>query len=303
MYNILKPPVYVFLNQARNDTEQVMQQESVVPILEKIELPAPDVEPTFTGMYLWYKGLPFPKKGFPFPEALAAVNTVKRFTMFFTSFVSRSMLFPLLGFVILPFKYKVKIIEKMLFNYCRLCNWVLNSFYLKEQYYANCPHELWKLITNFLIELGITEQTAVRTGQIIATLIEYDDAYQYRIEDLFSLTTKEKMLLNPRMEIKKMLSALSNREVGMKEDEVGGKIASMGKMFSTLLLIPRIKRAFLKGLIQTDFVKLQLDEADRYWCLNRNDYEYLGIPLEIRMKTYVEITKNPPHLVKVSLEY
>lgn len=292
-------PPEVFLNQARTAVDQTLAVPTISPIMEELILP-PD-----GGIYVKYQGIPFLKKGFPYPAAIAAVNEVKRLTMFFTSFASKEMLLPALGFIVLPFKYKLRLTEKMLFNYCRVTENVLGPHFLKSQYNAGFVLELHKLIYYFLVSLGISYDVAARIGRVVATLLEYDDAYQMRAKDLLSTTNQEALFLNPRAEVNKIIQVLRQRDIGLKEDEVGGKFIAIGKMLSFILLLPRFKKAFRAAVKEVEFTKLQMDDADKYWSIMIGGYNFFGQTLEVRTKAFEEAHKDIglPTFIQTSLEY
>ena len=243
------------------------------------------------GIYLRHQGIPVLRKGHVYPHAIMVNNQVKRVTLaLFSPLACKEMFLPMLMFVFLPFKTKISFLEKMLVHFTRLADSIYRSVpipipipYLKEQYYKNLCKELWKFLESFLREIGISENTAHQTGKMLAMMIEYDDFYQYVIEDLFSETTKEKMLQNPRKEIVRLAQILKQRTTATEDTEVGGKFLTLFKALSFILLLPRVKKAFKNALEKIDFPKLQLDDADKYFCLiSDNNYCFFGKTLKER---------------------
>lgn len=225
------------------------------------------------GIYLYYRGCPYPKKGLPFPEAVYSINLVKRIVL-------------LIAQSIAPYKLlRIKWLEPILYTFIRESQQILNNCLLKDSFYCTSAKEFRKLFNIFVQEIGIREDISLELSKAMATLLEYDNAYRYRFQDLMSETTKEKMLKQPIREFKKLIQLAKERDMNV----VAGKTTTLLKLLTLSLLIPKIRKAFKKAIKGIDFEKLQLDEADRYFCLNRSDYRFFGEEFEVRMQKYNDI--------------
>ncbi len=234
------------------------------------------------GMLLWHEGVPFPKKGFPYPEALWAVNIIKRQTMMLVmSFARKELLAPIGIFCLLPYSMKLSYIQNLLDRYCWNSDYILSNVYLKERYMTPCAKELMKMMDLFLVKIGISSETAHKTAKIFAHLVEYDDAYRYRIEDIFSETSKQELLDRPIHTMRKLIGLIKARE-----KEVGDKFIAFGNMAVLALLLPRFRKAFRSAVKHSEFELLQLDEADRYHVLVRTGYDFFGRSIDDRMKEF-----------------
>ncbi len=122
---------------------------------------------------------------------------------------------------------------------------------LKEQFQQPITKEIIKMFPSKL-------------GQIIAHTFEYDSSYRLRMQDLFSETSKEKLLNNPFSEIRKLIAINKRRD----------HIVAHGVMRYTLLIIMFILFIpwFRRKLTKCHFPNLQLDSDDRYWLDLRTDY-------------------------------
>lgn len=237
----------------------------------------------------YYVGMKYPVKGLPYEEACNAVNIVKRMAMVYTAFANKDMLLPALGFALLPYKRKLRQLSRMLETFVRLAEWPLTPYYLKEQYYCKTAKELLYLVRTFLTKLGIDEQLANRVGQVVAMFMEYDNAYRYRVQDILSETTKERLLKHPITELKRLIAIFNEREQSTELATVGGKFNAVFRMLSFAFYHPKFKAAFTDALQASQFSNLQFDEADRHHCLNRNDYQFFGQTIEQRMAEYDSI--------------
>jgi hypothetical protein len=115
-------------------------------------------------------------------------------------------------------------------------------------------------------------------SMIISNLIDLDNAYRLRFEDTMSETSKEK-LQNPRKEIKRLLGIMKDREIrpGVKGRAIHYKFKVFAYLLSLMMLIPKVKRAFLSALSIIDLEKMKLDDTDQFWCSMRCDYKWMGL--------------------------
>ncbi len=240
-----------------------------------------NIEMSDKGFLIYYKDIPFPKKGFPFPEAVASVNIVKRATMH-----------------LLKHKYALILAPKrVLRDFTDIATRILGQYIMKPELMTPLASELQGTVYVFLVKLGIERSLAVSAGKVLGTIIQYDNAYLSRLQDLCSETTKEALIQNPRKELQRLTDIFIHREkmahVSMYfEDKIQHKISyyeivankarRVSKLFRLMLLIPKVKRAFIEAIKHTDLQRMQYDEADRYWVSLRKDYDYQGLSFKER---------------------
>ncbi len=301
---IIRPPAIFYEQAITNPADQtVAAQKNVTYLTERIEA-------TPNGIMRYNKGMLFPEKGWPTPEAMWNCNIVKRVLMgALLGLLHQYNILPIIGFIFTPWKYKIKSLNKAIIRFNHLCNWILSTVYYKEQVYGPCPKELKKSIYLFLYNLGIAPEEARTFGKIFATLIETDNAYRYRLEDIASETTKEALLENPRKEINRLLLIYLSRESynpdeqdSMRNFGPGHNFQIFAKILSYALIIPKIRRAFKKTVQEIDLSALQLDEADRYHVLMREQYLFLGRSIKDRYQEWMRIHNgNPPKPIEYSI--
>lgn len=261
--------------------ETVMAKGTRFLIFDRTEYPPEG------GIYVHYKGVPFPKKGFPFPEAIWQNDIMKRILITFTKSIgTKGMALPILAFAILPWRIKIRNIENIIVNLNRTGEWILRSNFLKEERYSNACRELRGIVYIFLRNLGIADKPALDAAKIIASIFEYDDAYRYRLEDIASETTPKMLRKQPVREVRRLLKLFVRRE--LIHQRIRDTASSIGNLLAIALLHPRIRRAFRTAMDCADFSKLRLDEADKYHVLLRNDYDFTGRSFEERKKLYIK---------------
>ena len=272
----VKPNKDAFENNAPHSSMMVGQYAH---IFERVEYPESG------GMFAYFQGMPFPRKHMPFPEASWANDVAKRITMFFiNSFTKKAFALPILAFGILPWKVKIKAFESILAQWVRVCDYILHQYYLRASILAPVCIELRFLIENSLIDIGISIPVAESTAKIIVTLIQYDDAYRYRVEDIFSCLTKEEIVRSPRKALKKAVKIFCERE---QMPSVADKARAFGLIGSILLMNPKIKKVIKRTIDNfCDYENLCMDEADRYHTLIWDGYKFQGLTLDERVEIY-----------------
>lgn len=281
------PSQDIFLSsQGGNQGHEVMKQGTQTFILDHVEYPETG------GIFMYLQGLLKPRRGFPFPEAIWAVNGAKKITLILAfGLATKEMLLPGLAFMVLPWKKKLRIIEKVLSRYIEATNYIFAPYLLQDKYYMKPAMALRAWCTNFLMKLGMRPEVAAKIGLNLCVFIEYDNAYRQRLQDAMSYNVdygngkvpKADILSNPRKFIQSITNTIASREPqGFTEEGVIDKYHSFGKLLSFALYHPKIKRAFLEATAETDLEALYLDDIDYYHCLWYGDYDYFGRNLESR---------------------
>lgn len=138
----------------------------------------------------------------------------------------------------------------------KIANKAMNPYLLKPEYLNDFAREIQTIIPN-------------KIGQLIANILEYDNAYRLRLQDLFSETTKESLAAQPIREILRLLAINKRRDL----PDVHAKLRYAAYFLILILLWPPLRFKFKKAINQSNFKNLQLDESDLYWLKIRTDYD------------------------------
>lgn len=269
------------------------------------------------GVLSYLQGAAYPNKGITNPEAMAAINLSKRTIVQWLRLLSKWWFFPTWAiFVLVPFKVKLKIMNRMIDTFTNATYIVVKPFVLQAQYMTPICREIEWWCYSFMEKIGIDSAIADRVSEVLAASIDYDNAYRFRIGDIFSETTKEKLLENPGKEIARLTKIAMERnnhgyvqwynenktlKKNGKYSDMALKFKFMGFAIRMLLLNSKVKKAFKATLKDINFEFLGLDEADRYWCClradGRNEYLFFGKTDEERMKMLEGVSK--PVLIKM----
>jgi len=236
------------------------------------------------GVKLYIQGAEYPQKGFVEPQTMWLLNVVKRDFINSVMLLARWQFIPAL--VLLAMK-PVKHLELFLHTFADKSDKVINSIYLKEQYRNSVGKELDWLVYSFLKRLKVSEMTSERMGKIFSHMIELDNAYRFRLNDIMSETDKARLLANPRKEIKRLLKIYSKRDDGV----VVRKFTAVAQLLLWALWIPKVRKAFNGVLLEINLRNLQYDDSDRYWVCFRKDYKFMGLTYEERIKMLDDFNK------------
>lgn len=280
------PSRNLFFSEHVDAGQRVLAEEKrMVPILDESKFANGIEYRASGGVFVHLVGHLFPTKGFPNPQALAANNMAKRqLVNYLRLFSIKEIMFCLSLLVFFPWKSKIKVLEKFLFGFATMGYQILQAhMWLDPKNYTPFCFELRKFLFEFFLNLGISKSTANESAEIFATILEWDDAYRYRAEDVLSETTKELLLKNPRKEVLKLMQLFKERDENSSTQD---KFLSVGRLLSTVLLHPRFKKAFKDAITQIDFSKLQLDMIDRYHVMPLGRYKFFGEALETRFERW-----------------
>ena len=273
-----RPARDVFESETLTTTEHLLKgQPQPVPILLKTEYPEEG------GIFNYMQDYKFPVKGFVTPEAAQANNIFKRFFIGQIRFLAKNPL------VLLSFLWR-KTRESYLDEFNQVGNIIMGQYFYKKIRYQTSCRELWKLSSTFFQTLGIKDQED-GLSRLLVTMLEYDNAYLLRLQDLANETTVQRLINNPVVEFKRLFSILKERDQNPKMHNHFGSALFLVRI---MMLIPRVRKAYQVALLSVDWSKIQMDETDRYHCLRWNVYNFGGRTFEDRLAEFQRIHENKP---------
>lgn len=248
-YGIPKPPAFLFENYVA-PRDLIAQETSVVNIIEKVDVSE--------GILFYYQGATYPRKGWPFDDAIFAINIAKRA---FLQLLHPSSIF---GW------------KKNVDNFVRTAEYALKGVYMEPKHMTPVAQEILKL------PFG-------KVSKIMAHIFEYDDAYRYRLQDIVSECDVHMLFANPSGECIKLIDILISRETSEVMKAKWRKL-----YFFAWLLIP-LKFWFIDKLKGVDFDQFKPDDGDKYWMSMWNGYNFMGETFEERSS---KITRPNSILIK-----
>jgi hypothetical protein len=262
----------IFVNDDKH-TASIKEQDTTM-MLDHIEY-AP-----FKGSLIYIKGATYPKKGFPTPEAVWAINQVKVVLRESLSLFNTKAF--MVGFLLTW--NKKAFIEKALRSYNTIAMRALKPYMIKMEYLCPTAYSANNGMMLFLTELGIDQQVASDFACIFAHILEYDDAYRYRVQDIASIMSYDFISSMPGIEFDYLFNTYMKRELN---ETVASKVTNIRRLLKYVLMIPRLRKALVAAILFS-LPGMKYDEADYYWVSMRGDYLFGGKTYEERYEALKE---------------
>jgi len=159
--------------------------------------------------------------------------------------------------------------------------------------------EIGKLIQNFLSNLGLDLELSKSYAQTLMMILEFDNAYRFRAQDILGEASLELLTQHPGKELNRLLEIYLTRETQQQNNPEFGarpKVVKAIKLFRYLLFLPKVKKAFLLAIKTADLGKIKLDINDRYYISYWRGYDFLGQNFDKRYQFFLDTHKGnyPP---------
>lgn len=280
------PDQRMFQTTAKDTTEQVMREPTVQFIFHHLGVSRKH------GWLLYYQGIPYPEKGMKSPDAGLAIAIAKKlFLGILEAASTKSIILPAIGFLFLPWKHKIKLIDRFLTRYAESVSYLMIRHFPLKVFYSPVARGVRQISHLFLKNLGFSQPAYYWLSQLVACFLIYDDMYRYRVQDIFTMANKQRLIGKPRKELLYLFNIYQKREHADPR-----KLGTIKVLLSIALLIPKIKRAFTEAVRHVDIDKMKYDYGDMYHTLLKGRYDFMGWPVDYRKKTFMQIHggKIPP---------
>lgn len=233
--------------------------------------------PETGGMLVWREGDQFPSKGMPFHDAVHAIDGVKRLLINTVRFLSSKPLryfLPLFALIPPPLQRKIlrSAVEQFAdFGFCSLHR---VSSLLNPRFLCDAAREVYRAG----MEMAGDDFSMKNFVKTLAHVLEYDDAYRYRIQDMFEVMNKEDLLRDPGKELARVLLIAADRGEGTRE-----KFEIFAKLLPLIFMLKVVRKPVIEFFSKVEFKKMYLDELDWYKCLIWSGYDFRGIEIEKRI--------------------
>lgn len=254
------------------------------------------------GNFVYYWGVPFPSKTIAPVEAIHAINATKRLVMIALQTLSLKQLRPAIILTLLQgSRGRTKILNFLCEKFVGFAHVTVINFYLKDEYYCGLVKEIRKFVERVLISLNVSLELAITVAEMIGMMFEYDNAYRWRIQDLFTETSKELLMENLPRELNRLIEILAEREV-TKDSGVAGRFSSGMRLIKYMWYVPSIRKTLRKAIDSMEIENCKLDEADIYHTCLFGDYNTQGKTIQERMKILeayhgTDMKKWPPRIL------
>lgn len=234
------------------------EKEKDVKPLEKVEFPDSG------GIYTYMGGHEYPYKGFPYWEFVEKIDLLKKLGRgILSGFYHRFKKRRLSLLTLIPSLWVFEDFFAMtIMNFYR----IIDRFKMKPLRYCTAVRELYRAMSVKANE----EMQMIR--DIVCMIIEFDNAYRYRFQDVIVLLNKEALKRNPRKELIRLLEIMSSREV---EQQVKDTWTLMRLVVKYYLFFNRKRlHSIVAILLELDLEQLKLSVEDEHFCRAREDYHF-----------------------------
>jgi hypothetical protein len=298
-YRIPTPPPFVFdpSSSPEDPSRPVFKEAEQQPIYTITDIKYPDEG----GIFIYYKELLFPRKGFPYPEAVHAVNLVKRqLVAWLAFFADKSLTISYMALWLLPSAKRRNLVNRFTRSLADCVEPTLRPFYLLSRYYMAPAKEMAKLVTNFLVNLGADPSGATFWEKTVCMIIEYDTAYTWRLQDIITEASKEALIDNPMKEIERLVDIFRQRE--KMSPKITNYVQYLVKLLKLVFKKRSFRDAFTDAIKEADLSKIAFTEADRYQVLPLKGYDFIGKTGEERWQLWLNIHNGKPPVSPFSLK-
>lgn len=286
--NKIELPIDIFQkNPVSNETFiKKLTGHAIMPEwIEKTEYPETG------GIFLYIKGLKHPLKGLPYKEVVEAIGLPKKIIIGFLAVLLRT---PLKYFLwlwwLLPKRIRKKIFSESIKQFVNVTDWMLSRYYLDSKRFCKSVKAVYDGGTKFVEEnLPQTDHDVWKKLLFIGCMImEYDNAYRYRIQDLVGELQLESLKKTPIRELKRVFKTAENRE---RTSGIDKKWRLFIRPLALMMFFnSNIKKNLVKFISSLNLDEIVLDHIDWYNVCPKNDYDYGGIGFPQRYSTWREET-------------
>ena len=212
----------------------------------------------------------YPYRGFPFFEFVEKIDTFKKLSRGILSGLYHSLKkgskFKLL--LALPLIFVVRdFISSGIYAYHKL----IERFRIKSNLYSNVVRELYRAFNLPRVKEDFeTLELRLALKDVLCMILEFDNAYRYRFQDIIVELNKELLKKKPIKELNRLLDLMSSRENDQKVKDTWSLFKLVVKFYL------RFDRKLTKMLVDV-LSNLNLEEVkhtpeDKHFSCQRKDY-------------------------------
>jgi hypothetical protein len=228
-------------------------------IVEKVDFPD-------KGLFTYYSNSKYPAKGFPDGESVERLDEAKKMLMrILQGFHGISKIKFLL---LIIFKSQIeKIAQSLIVSYWEY----IKKYRLKPERYCNVSREIYRVFEKMTYGMKVEHlELWDKIKDNVCMILEFDDAYRYRFQDIITLLDKTEFKRNPIKELKRLFSILEERELGQGMKDKW----RMVKKFIFLLKFKKEFKILKHFILQLNLEELKMDDADLYNASFKPTYKW-----------------------------
>lgn len=236
------------------------EQPKDVSPLTKVEFPEGG------GVLTYMEDMDLPYQGYPHYEFVDKIDIVKKTSRAFISgLYHRLKNKKFLLITLIPSLWFFKdLFRSSVYVYYRM----VDRFKIKTDRYCIAMRELHRAMT---VAKG-EETLRLQLRDLVCMILEMDNAYRFRFQDIVSELSKESLRKNPIKELTRLLSLMQTRE---HRQDVNDTWTLLKYVVSFYLRFDKgLREIIVNSLLEADLDKLKLIDNDKCYCAPRRDYTF-----------------------------
>lgn len=218
--------------------------------------------PAAGGVITYMEGYDHPYKGFPFFEFVDSIDFMKKTMRAMMSSFYHSLKEKKWKFLIAPF-FIGELSNALIYTFYKR----IERFRIKPIRHCDAIRELHRAFTD-----KSKDETVTMVRDIMCMILEFDNAYRFRFQDVFVELDKNKLKKNPGKELARLLELMMTRE---KTQEIKDTWTLVKYFLPMYLLVNRkLRQQVIDVLGDLDTQKVKLSIEDESFCLTRKDYQF-----------------------------
>ena len=236
-----------------------------ISALEKVEFPVDG------GVLTYMEGHPYAYRGFPYFEFVDKIDLIKKLSRGFLSgfYHSVKKTHKIWFITFLPSIWILKhFVRAAIYAFYR----IIERFRIKPKYYSQAIRELYRAFSVQKDEKISDQELRFRIRDLLCMILEYDNAYRFRFQDLTEELNKENLSKDLLKEINKLFDIMSSREIGQDIKDTW----TLVRLFISYYLRfdKKIKRILQDMLLELNVEQTKFTPEDIHFCEKRKDYVF-----------------------------
>lgn len=264
-------------NQFQAAMGEITSMMKEIPVLPSEVVPEDDkhaltrVElPPEGGVLAYMEHFEHPYRGFPYGEFVDKIDVMKKLIKgslsgLYHSFRSNKPKIMLLLPAVMVFR---ELLKTGIYTFHRLTE----RYLIKTHRYSQCVRELHRAFAVPHKESFSLKEIRYMVRDVFCMILEFDNAYRFRAQDILIEMSKQALLRNPIKELNRLADLASSREIEQQVKDTWKLI----KMFNSFYLRydRGLRDMIVSILVNLDLEKFKLSPEDIQFCKPRKDYVF-----------------------------
>lgn len=258
------------MQQIVREMKEIAELPSEVPtdvnVLLRVEFPDEG------GVLTYMENHEQPYKGFPFFEFVDKIDVIKKTQRAVLSSLYHSLKarpwWQLAGLICVPWLFG-DILRSFIYTFYRS----VDRFKIKPLRYSTAIRELHRAFSvEWHDENPKSRETRLMIRDIMCMLLEFDNAYRFRFQDVVVELDKAALEKNPGKELTRLFKVLSSRETHQEVKDTWKLVLYFFPLY--LRLNGDFRKSVVGVLTKLDLEKVALAVEDKHYCDKRKDYQF-----------------------------